>query len=166
MQFFHKFGSSRKLKRKPLEAERSLKLQSIDGLLESTEFEKVKGSNIVKCVPKKYFSYIIDKIVLLRGTFYKNCGSPDLIVFIIFFVIIFINTFINIFIKLVFQVFKVSFFPPLSYRHMKIWHLLGKYKVNSLGTNEISYNIFDLHQMSEVAAHFQKRNKMFIYSFK
>ena len=32
----------------------SLKLQSIDGLFESTKFEKVKGSNIVKCVQKKY----------------------------------------------------------------------------------------------------------------
>ena len=64
--FFYKFGSSRKQKQKPLEAEvfgsRSLKLQSIDGFFESRKFEKVKGSNIVKCVQKKYFSYIIDKI--------------------------------------------------------------------------------------------------------
>ena len=35
---------------------RRLKLQSIDGLFESRKFEKVKGSNIVKCVQKKYFS--------------------------------------------------------------------------------------------------------------
>ena len=34
---------------------RSLKLQSIDGLFESRKFGKVKGSNIVKCVQKKYF---------------------------------------------------------------------------------------------------------------
>ena len=40
-----------------------LKLQSIDGFFESTKFEKVKGRNIVNCVQKKYFSYIIDKIV-------------------------------------------------------------------------------------------------------
>ena len=44
---------------------RSLKLQSIDGLFESRKFEKVKGSNIVKCVQKKYFSHKIDKIVSL-----------------------------------------------------------------------------------------------------
>ena len=36
---------------------RNLKLQSIDGLFESTKFEKVKGSNIVKCAQKKYFGY-------------------------------------------------------------------------------------------------------------
>ena len=42
---------------------RSLKLQSIDGLFESKKFEKVKGSNIIKYVQKKYFSYIIDKVV-------------------------------------------------------------------------------------------------------
>ena len=45
---------------------RSLKHQSIDGLFESTKLEKVKGSNIVNCVQKKYFSYIIDKIASLR----------------------------------------------------------------------------------------------------
>ena len=42
---------------------KSLKLQSIDGLFESKKFEKVKGSNIIKYVQKKYFSYIIDKVV-------------------------------------------------------------------------------------------------------
>ena len=50
---------------------RSLELQSIDGLFESRKFEKVKGSNIVKCVQNKYFSYIIDKIVSLRRNFSK-----------------------------------------------------------------------------------------------
>ena len=61
---------------------RSLKLQSIDGLFESTKFEKVKGSNIDKYVQKKYFSYM---------KFFKSCGYPDL-VFIIVFIIIFINS--------------------------------------------------------------------------
>ena len=50
---------------------RSLKLWSIDGLFKSTKFGKVRGSNIVKRVPKKYFSYIIDKIVSLRTNFLK-----------------------------------------------------------------------------------------------
>ena len=36
---------------------RKLKLQNIDALFESTKFEKIKGSNIVKCVQNKYFSY-------------------------------------------------------------------------------------------------------------
>ena len=50
---------------------RGFKPQSIDRLFESRKFEKVKGSNIVKCVQKKYFSYIIDKTVLLRRIFQK-----------------------------------------------------------------------------------------------
>ena len=49
---------------------------------------------------------------------------------------------------------------------MKIWYFHGKYKANGLGTTKISYNIFDLRHVSKVAAHFQKKNKMFIYSFK
>ena len=49
---------------------------------------------------------------------------------------------------------------------MKIWYFHGQYKVSSLGINKISYNIFDLRQMSKVASHFHKKNKMFIYSFK
>ena len=51
---------------------RNLKLQSIDALFESRKFEKLKGSNFVKRVPKKYFSYLIDKIVLLRRNFSKG----------------------------------------------------------------------------------------------
>ena len=50
---------------------RSLKFQSTDGFLESNKFERAKGSNIVKCVQKKYFSYIINKIVPLRRDFSK-----------------------------------------------------------------------------------------------
>ena len=49
---------------------------------------------------------------------------------------------------------------------MKIWYFHDQYKANSLETNKISYNTFDLHHMSKVAAHFQKKNKMFIYSLK
>ena len=30
----------------------------------------------------------------------------------------------------------------------------------------VKYNIFDLPHVSKIAAHFQKKNKMFIYSFK
>ena len=49
---------------------------------------------------------------------------------------------------------------------MKIWHFHDQCKANGLGTNEISYNIFDLRHMSKTVAQFQKKNKMFIYSFK
>ena len=50
---------------------RSLKPQSIDGLFELTKLGKVKGSNIVKCVQKKYFSYVTDKNVSFRRNFSK-----------------------------------------------------------------------------------------------
>ena len=49
---------------------------------------------------------------------------------------------------------------------MKIWYFYGQYKPNGLGTNDKSYNTFDLRHMSKVAAHFQKKNKTFIYSFR
>ena len=49
---------------------------------------------------------------------------------------------------------------------MKIWYFHGQYITNGLGTNEISYNIFDLRHMSKLAADFQKKSKMFIYSLK
>ena len=51
-------------------------------MFESRKFEKVKWSNIVKRVPKKYFSYLIDKIILL-------ISSPD---FYVVLVIIFVNS--------------------------------------------------------------------------
>ena len=69
MQFFHKYGSSRNEKQKPLEAE-ALKFRVLIDCL-NQESEKVKGSNIVKRVQKKYFSYIMDKIVSLRRNFSK-----------------------------------------------------------------------------------------------
>ena len=61
MQFFHNLETAESRckglwKKKP---------QSIDELLESTKFEKFKGSNIAKCVKKKYFSYIIDKFLFV-----------------------------------------------------------------------------------------------------
>ena len=39
---------------------------------------------------------------------------------------------------------------------MKIWYVHGQYKASGLGTNRISYNIFDLGQVMKVAAHLQK----------
>ena len=45
---------------------------------------------------------------------------------------------------------------------MKICYFHGQYKANSLGTNEISYNISDLRQLSKVAAHIQKKKNAHI----
>ena len=49
---------------------------------------------------------------------------------------------------------------------MKIWYFHGQYKANGLGTNKISYKKFYLRHVSKVAALFQKKNKMSLYSFK
>ena len=50
---------------------------------------------------------------------------------------------------------------------MKIWYFYGQYKAKiGLGTNEKSYNIFDLRHMSKVTPHFQNKNKTLIYSFR
>ena len=46
---------------------------------------------------------------------------------------------------------------------MKIWYFHGQYNESGLENNWVSY-VFDLRHMSKVAAHFQKINKMFIYS--
>ena len=70
--FFYKFGSSRKQKQKPLEAE----YLNFRVLMDCSNQKKVKGSNIVKCAQKKHFSYIIDKIVLLRRNFSKAFVCP------------------------------------------------------------------------------------------
>ena len=43
--------------------------------------------------------------------------------------------------------------------------MVFQYIASGLGTNRISYKIFDKRHVSKVAAHFQKK-KMFIYSFK
>ena len=39
---------------------------------------------------------------------------------------------------------------------MKLWYVHGQYKASGLGTNRISYNIFDLRKVIKVAAHLQK----------
>ena len=49
---------------------------------------------------------------------------------------------------------------------MKIWYFHGQYITNGLGTNEISFNIFDLRHMSKLAADFQKKSKnIYIFVF-
>ena len=37
---------------------------------------------------------------------------------------------------------------------MKTWYFHGQCKASGLGTNKISYNIFDLRHVSKVAARF------------
>ena len=46
---------------------------------------------------------------------------------------------------------------------MKIWYFHGQYITNGFGTNEMLYNIFDLPQMSNLAAEFQKKKKKPLY---
>ena len=43
---------------------------------------------------------------------------------------------------------------------MKIWYFHGQCKVNGLGTNKISYNIFDLRHVSKVATHFRRKTSI------
>ena len=45
---------------------------------------------------------------------------------------------------------------------MKIWYFHGQYKANGLGTNKISYNIFDLRHVSKVAAKEKQNAHIFI----
>ena len=44
--------------------------------------------------------------------------------------------------------------------------MVFQYKASGLGTNRISYKIFDIRHVSKAAAHFQKKKQLFIYSFK
>ena len=82
-------------------------------------------------------------------------------VFIIVVFIIFINTIYQPCIpSSIFS--KWAYFASLSYKYIKIWYLFGLYKASGLGTNKICY-IFYLRHVSSVAAHFQKKNNMFIY---
>ena len=50
---------------KTLEAE-ALNFRVLMDCLNQENLKTVKGSAIVKCVQKKYFSYMIDKIISLR----------------------------------------------------------------------------------------------------
>ena len=47
---------------------------------------------------------------------------------------------------------------------MKIWYLHSQYITNGLGTNEVSYNVFDLRHMNKLAPDFQTKNKN-VYTF-
>ena len=105
----------------------SLKFQSIDGLFEATKFEKVKGSNIVNCVKRKYFSYIIDKIVLVRRNFSKAfviLAQFLLLLLLLFLLVVYISLAFHL------EFFKVSFFDFLSYKYTKIWYFHGQYEQN------------------------------------
>ena len=70
MKCFHKFGSSRKQKQKPLRAE-ALNFRVLMDCSNEENLKTVKGSNIIKCVLKKYFSYATDKIVSFTINFSK-----------------------------------------------------------------------------------------------
>ena len=48
---------------------------------------------------------------------------------------------------------------------MNVWYFHGQYKASASGTNKI-YSNFDLHHVSNVAVHFQKKKKILICLFK
>ena len=90
-------------------------------MFESRKFEKIKGSNIVKCVQK--ISYIIDQIVSLKRNFSKGLVISN-------------------------------FLASLLYKYMKFGISMANTEANSLGTSEISYNIFDLRHVIKEPIHF------------
>ena len=120
---------------------RSLKLQSISILFESRKFEKVKGSNKVKCVQKKYFNYIIDKIISLRRNFSKALVilSWFLLLLLSFFLLV-----VHISFAFHFELFKVSFFATLLFKYMKIWYFHGQYNIKQMVWEKIKYLIIFL----------------------
>ena len=112
---------------------RSLKLLSIDGLFESRKSEKLKGSNIVSCVQRKYFSYIIGKIVLLRRNFSKAWFilSWFLLLFLLF--LLMVSAFHSIL-----KLFKVSYFASLLYKYMKTWYFHSQYKASGFHVSKVA----------------------------
>ena len=115
-------------------------------------------------VHKRNILVIIDKTVLLTRNF-----SKALVILAWFFLLFFLLFLLIVYISInhsIFKFFEVSIFASLLYKYMKIWYLHGQYIINGLVTNEISYKNFDLHHLSKLAADFQKKNKMFIYSLK
>ena len=78
---------------KPLEGE-TLNFRALIDCLNQENFKKVKGSAIVKCAQKNYFSYIIDKLVSLRRNFSKALAILLwflLLFFLLFLLIIYVN---------------------------------------------------------------------------
>ena len=70
MQFFHKVGSTRKLKQKPLEAE-ALNFRVLMDCLNQQNLKKLKEAISISMYKRNIFSYMIDKIVSLRRNFSK-----------------------------------------------------------------------------------------------
>ena len=104
----------------------------------------------VKCVQKKYFTYLIDKIVSFKINF-----SKTFVIQFYFFIIIFI------FITSIFQPcipsgrFSKWAFLLLYYKNVQIWYFHGQHKANSLGTNETS---FMSHEQSSYTLSQHKEN--------
>ena len=61
--------------------------------------------------------------------------------------------------------FKVSIFESLSYKYMKTWCFHGQCKASGLGTNKISYNIFDYAKWAKQLHVFRRKTKsLYIHS--
>ena len=159
---FPRFGSSRKQKHQLLEVE----TLSFRVLMDCSNQQNLKNLQkvISLSVHKRNILVIIDKTVLLTRNF-----SKALVILAWFFLLFLLLFLLIVYISInhsIFKFFEVSIFASLLYKYMKIWYLHGQYIINGLVTNEISYKNFDLHHMSKLAADFQKKNKMFIYSLK
>ena len=119
---------------------------------------------MVKCV-QKYFSYITDEIVSLRRNFSKALVILSWFLLLFLFII-----FINSIYQPCIPSWSFSKWALSRLFRINIWifgnSMVFQYRASGLGTNRISYKIFDLRHVSKVAAHFQKKNRMFIYSFK
>ena len=138
---------------------RSLKLWNIMDCLNQQNLEKVKEAISLSVYQRNILVILQIKLFRLEEIFQKLWLSQDN------FYYCFCYQYISP-LHSILKFLKVSFFASLSYKYMKNWYFHGQYKANSLVINKISYNIFDLRHMSKVAAHFQKKNKMFIYSLK
>ena len=108
----------------------------------------------VKCVQKKYFTYLIDKIVSFKINF-----SKTLVIQFYFFIIIFI------FITSIFQ-------PCIPSGRFSKWAFcfsiikMCKFGISMVNIKQIVWEPMKHHlcHMSKVAIHFHNIKKMFIYS--
>ena len=67
---FSQIWKQQKADEKVLEAE-ALKFRVLMNCQNQQNLKKVRGNNIVKCVQKRYFSYITDNFFSFRGNFSK-----------------------------------------------------------------------------------------------
>ena len=115
-------------------------------------FDSHSWKTQVKCVQKKYFSYLIDKIVSFKVNF-----SKTLVIQVYFFIIIFI--FITISLAFHLEDFQNELF---CFSIIK----MCKFGISMVNIKQIVWEPMKHHlcHKSKVAIHFHNKKKMFIYS--